>query len=56
MERKDIEERLKWDTTSIYKNDEDFYKDIEEVKKLAKLLTGFKGRLTKDLETFKEFI
>lgn len=56
MERKDVEERLKWDTTSIYKNDEDFYKDIEEVKKLAKLLTGFKGRLTKDLETFKEFI
>lgn len=56
MERKDVEERLKWDTTSIYKNDEDFYKDIEEVKKLAKDLTGFKGRLTKDLETFKEFI
>ena len=56
MERKDVEERLKWDTTSIYKNDEDFYKDIEEVKKLAKLLTGFKGRLTKDLETFEEFI
>lgn len=56
MERKDVEERLKWDTTSIYKNDEDFYKDIEEVKRLAKLLTGFKGRITKDLETFKEFI
>ena len=35
MQRNEIEERLKWDTSSIYENDEDFYKDIEEIKALV---------------------
>ena len=28
--RSEIPEELKWDLTTIYKTDEDFYKDIEE--------------------------
>lgn len=56
MERKDIDQRLKWDTTSIYEKDEDFYEDIENVKKLADRLVGFKGKITSSLDNFKEFI
>lgn len=56
MERKDIDQRLKWDTTSIYEKDEDFYEDIENVKKLADKLVGFKGKITASLDNFKEFI
>lgn len=56
MERKDIDQRLKWDTTSIYKKDEDFYQDIENVKNLADKLVGFKGKITASLDNFKDFI
>ncbi len=56
MERKDIDQRLKWDTTSIYAKDEDFYEDIENIKKLADKLVGFKGKITASLDNFKEFI
>ncbi|WP_243344125.1 oligoendopeptidase F [Anaerococcus sp. AGMB09787] len=55
MERKDIEERLTWDTSSIYQNDEDFYKEIEEVGELAQKLTSYKGKITESKESFKEF-
>lgn len=56
MERKDIDQRLKWDTTSIYEKDEDFYEDIENVKNLADRLVGFKGKITASLDNFKDFI
>ena len=56
MERSQVEERLKWDTSSIYKDDEGFYEDIEKVKKLADKLKEFKGKIASDLETFKKFL
>ena len=56
MKRSEVEERLKWDTSSIYTDDEGFYKDIEEVKNLVARLKEFKGKLTSDLETFKEYL
>lgn len=56
MKRSEVEERLKWDTSSIYTDDEGFYKDIEEVKNLVARLKEFKGKLTSDIETFKEYL
>ena len=56
MKRNEVEERLKWDTSSIYADDEGFYKDIEEVKNLVGKLKEFKGKITSDLETFKEYL
>ena len=56
MERKDIDQKLKWDTTSIYEKDEDFYEDIGNVKNLADRLVGFKGKITSSLDNFKDFI
>lgn len=56
MKRNEVEERLKWDTSSIYADDEGFYKDIEEVKELVGKLKEFKGKITSNLETFKEYL
>ena len=56
MKRSEVEERLKWDTSSIYADDEGFYKDIEEVKNLVGKLKEFKGKVISDLETFKEYL
>ncbi|MCW6702251.1 oligoendopeptidase F [Anaerococcus sp. NML200537] len=56
MQRNEIEERLKWDTSSIYENDEDFYKDIEEIKALVEKLTSYKGKITSSLENFKAYL
>lgn len=55
MERKDIEKRLTWDTSSIYQNDEEFYEEIKEVGELAQKLTSYKGKITESKESFKEF-
>ena len=56
MKRNEVEERLKWDTSSIYADDEGFYKEIEEVKELVGKLREFKGKITSNLETFKEYL
>ena len=56
MKRNEVEERLKWDTSSIYADDERFYKDIEEVKELVGKLKEFKGKITSNRETFKEYL
>ena len=56
MKRSEVEERLKWDTSSIYTDDEGFYEDIEEVKSLVEKLKEYKGKLTKDLDTFKAYL
>nr|WP_072536677.1 oligoendopeptidase F [Anaerococcus mediterraneensis] len=56
MKRSEVEERLKWDTTSIYETDEGFYKDIEEIKGLVDELKTYKGKITSDLETFKSYL
>lgn len=56
MKRSEVEERLKWDTSSIYADDEGFYKDIEEIKGLVEELKKFKGKITSDLETFKSYL
>ncbi len=56
MKRTEVEERLTWDTSLIYASDDDFYKEIEEVKDLSEKLKDYKGRITSDKETFKNFL
>jgi len=56
MQREDIEKRLTWDTSLIYKNDDEFYKEIEESKKIADDLTNYKGKITKNADTLLDFL
>ncbi|MDU2353219.1 MAG: oligoendopeptidase F [Anaerococcus sp.] len=56
MERNDLEERLTWDTSLIYKEDEDFYKDIDESKDLAEQLRKYKGKITENADSLLDFL
>lgn len=56
MERNDLEERLTWDTSLIYKQDEDFYKDIDESKDLAEQLRKYKGKITENADSLLDFL
>ena len=56
MKRHEIDENLKWDTSLIYKEDDEYYKEIEEVKDLANKLTSYKGNITSDSQTLLDFL
>lgn len=56
MDRKDIDKSLKWDTEKIYKTDEDFYKDVEEVKKLLEKTKTYKGRILQSANSLYDFL
>src|SRR5699024_8966158 len=56
MERSTIDENLKWDTSKIFKEDEDFYKAIDEIKELVKKNKTYKGKITEDADTFYNFL
>ena len=56
--RSEISDEYKWDLTSIYKTDEDFYKDLKEVSNKSKEITKFKDTFTnsgKDLYDILKF-
>ncbi|NLT95329.1 MAG: oligoendopeptidase F [Clostridia bacterium] len=44
MENK--EEKYTWDLTHLYSKTEDWYKDVEETKKLAQTIVNLKGKVT----------
>lgn len=56
MDRKDIDKSLKWDTEKIYKTDEDFYKDVEEVKNLIEKTKTYKGRILESADSLYDFL
>lgn len=56
MDRKDIDKSLKWDTEKIYKTDDDFYKDVEEVKNLIEKTKTYKGRILESADSLYDFL
>lgn len=56
MKRSEIDENLKWDTSLIYKEDDEYYKEIEEIKKLADDLTKYKGKITENTDNLLNFL
>jgi len=56
MERSTIDENLKWDTSKIFKEDEDFYKAIDEIKELVEKNKTYKGKITENADTFYNFL
>ena len=49
--RSEIEDKYKWDLTRLYKNDEEFYSDMNKANELLKKVTEFKGKITKDAKS-----
>ena len=56
MERSTIDESLKWDTSKIFKEDEDFYKAIDEIKELIEVNKAYKDKITENADTFYKFL
>lgn len=56
MDRKDIDKSLKWDTEKIYKTDEDFYKEVEEVKNLIEKTKAYKGNILQSADSLYDFL
>lgn len=56
MERTEIEEKYKWDLSKIYKDPQDFYKDITTCQQLLDQLAGFEGKLTQNIDNFIAFL
>ena len=54
--RSEIEDKYKWDLTLMYKNEEEYQKDFDELKKLVSEIKKYKGILTKDANTLLEFL
>lgn len=48
LERKGIEEKYKWDTTKLCKNEEDFYKRLKKFEKNKEIIAGYEGKLKDD--------
>ncbi len=56
MKREEIEEKYKWGIEKIYKTEEDFYKDFNEVKEKIKDIERFKSTFLNDVDSFVEFM
>lgn len=56
MNRNEIDKSLKWDTEKIYKSDDDFYKEVEEVKNLLKEVKTYKGRILESADSLYKFL
>ena len=54
--RSEIDEKYKWDLTSIYKSDDDWYKDFEIAKKEVTKINDFKDNFLSSAERYYEFL
>ena len=46
IERSQAEEKYTWNLLDMYKSEKDWEKDVEEVKKLVKVVEGYEGKTT----------
>lgn len=53
--RSDIDEKYKWDLTSMYKDEKSCQANFELVKKLVDKVLSYKGNITKNTKTFESF-
>ena len=55
-ERKEIEEKYKWDLTTIFKTDEEFLNKLEEVTNEIEKYKNFKGKILDSADTLFEYL
>lgn len=54
--RKEIDEKYKWDLTTIYKNDEEWYDNLEIVKKEIKNILKYKGKIVSSAKNLLDYL
>lgn len=56
MERKDIAIQDTWDLSTIYKDSEIFYRDLDKAKAMINDLTSYQGKICNSIESFYNFL
>ena len=56
MKREEIEEKYKWDLSKMYKSQEEYEKDFNEVKNRINEIEKYKGIFLNSVNEFKEFM
>ena len=54
--RSEISDEYKWDLSLMYKNEDEYNSDFEELKTCIEKLKEYKGIITKDAKTLLEFL
>ena len=54
--RSEIEEKYKWDLTTIYKSDELWYKDLEKVSKEVEKISDFRGNIVNSSSNLLKYL
>ena len=54
--RVEIEEKYKWDLSSIYKSDEEFEVDYNELKEEIKIIEKYRGNILTSADNLYEFL
>ena len=54
--RQEIDEKYKWDLTSIYKNDDEFKLEHEKVKEEVEILNKYKGKIVSNAKKLYEYL
>lgn len=56
MERKDIAIQDTWDLSTIYKDNETFYRDLDKAKTMINDLASYQGKICNSIESFYNFL
>ena len=56
MKREEIEQKYKWDLSVVYQTKEDFYKELEEIKKLIPNIRKYQDCFLENVNIFVEFM
>lgn len=56
MERKDIAIQDTWDLSTIYKDKETFYRDLDKAKTMINDLASYQGKICNSIESFYNFL
>ena len=56
MQRHEIDEKLKWDTSLIFASDDQYYSEVKEARELADKLTEYKGKITENADNLLNFL
>lgn len=56
MERKDIAIQDTWDLSTIYKDSEIFYRDLDKAKAMINDLASYQGKICNSIESFYNFL
>ena len=54
--RDQIDDKYKWDLTTIYKTDEIWYEELDHVSKKIEKVTNYKGKITASAKNLLDYL